>query len=130
MRLGAYSDASHVKGGDYPLRGSVLKRRKKDSSRPRSTLPKVTVMPSSPFDFTNPYRTVILHYAQKLLENRYGRYHDLLLRITNNIVTEKDATDFGQMFVDTWETGYMKAVEDYRKAVEAHGLKIEVKPQS
>lgn len=84
----------------------------------------------NPFELANPYRTVILQYAQQLLQDRYARYHDLLTRLTNNIVTEKDASDFGQMLVDSYQAGFTKAVEDYRKAVEAHGFKIEVRPTS
>lgn len=78
-------------------------------------------------DLSNPYRLAIQKYLFQLLGNRYGKYHDLMQRMTHNIVTTKDATDFGQMMVDVYEVAYLKAVEDYRKTVEAHGFKIDIK---
>jgi hypothetical protein len=44
--------------------------------------------------------------------------------MTHNVVTTKDATDYGQMLVEIYEVAYLKAVEDYRSTVEAHGFKI------
>jgi hypothetical protein len=81
------------------------------------------------FDLSNPYRTALLKYAQQLLGDRYSKYHEIMLRLTAHIVTERDATDFGQMLVDLYENGFKKAVEDYRKAVEAQGFKVEVRRQ-
>lgn len=78
-------------------------------------------------DLSNPYRLAIQKYLVQILGGRYTKYHDLMQRMTHNIVTTKDATDFGQMMVEIYEVAYMKAVEDYRGAVEAHGFKIDIK---
>ncbi len=78
-------------------------------------------------DLSNPYRLAIQKYLFQILESRYNKYHDLMQRITHNIVTMKDATDFGQMLVEIYEVAYLKAVDDYRKTVESHGFKIDIK---
>jgi len=84
-------------------------------------------MAANLFDLSNPYRMAIMKYLQELLEGRYPKYHDLLQRLLVHIVTEKDMMDFGQMFVDCYELAYHRAVNDYRKAVEPHGFRVEIK---
>ena len=79
-------------------------------------------------DLANPYRKAIQQYLFQILGPRYNKYHDLMQRMTVNIVTTTDATNFGKLLVELYEVAYLKAVEDYRGAVEAHGLKIEIKP--
>jgi hypothetical protein len=81
-------------------------------------------------DLSNPYRLAIQKYLFQILGNRYTKYHDLVQRMTHNVVTTKDATDYGQMLVEIYEVAYLKAVEDYRKNVEAHGFKIDIVPST
>lgn len=81
-------------------------------------------------DLSNPYSLAIQKYLHQILGNRYAKYHELMQRMTHNVVTTKDATDYGQMLVEIYEVAYMKAVEDYRKTVEAHGFKIGIIPST
>lgn len=81
-------------------------------------------------DLANPYRLAIQKYLHQILGDRYNKYHDLMQRMTHNVVTVKDATDYGKMLVEIYEVAYLKAVEDYRKTVESHGFKIGIIPSS
>ena len=80
----------------------------------------------SPFDLSNPFRVVLMKYANDLLGDRYPLYHDLLTRLTVQIVTQKDASDFSQMMIDLFEKGFLKAVNDCKKATEAQGIKLKI----
>lgn len=67
-------------------------------------------------------------YCHKLLgDARYPKYHELMQRISSQIITQKDALDFATMLAEIYEVGFLKAVEDYKKEVEKHGFKIEFK---
>lgn len=81
------------------------------------------------FDISNPYKTAILQYAQQLMKERYANYHDTILRASSTFVTQQEALKFAKMLVEIFEAGYLKAVEDYKKQVEAHGLQIKIKAE-
>lgn len=81
------------------------------------------------FDLTNPYKSSIVKYAQELLGTKFPKYQAVLIRAAANMVTNEDATNFSRMMVDLYEAGFMKAVNDYKKQVEAHGLRVSVRAE-
>jgi hypothetical protein len=60
------------------------------------------------------------------MNNHYSKHHELITRVLAQIALQKDITQFGQMLVDCYDAGYTKAVEDYRKAVEKVGFKVNI----
>ncbi len=82
------------------------------------------------YDLSNPWKTAILKHAEQLLGKRYGKFQQIIMRASTSLVTNEDATTFAQMMAELYESGYLKAVEDYRKAVESHGLKVVIRPEN
>lgn len=80
-----------------------------------------------PFDLSNPYKTAVIQYAQQVMKDRYAKYHDIVLRASSTFVTQDEALRFAKMLVEIYEVGYLKAVDDYRQQVEAHGLQVRIK---
>jgi len=69
-------------------------------------------------------------YLYEIIQERYTEKHDKLMeRICHNLITEDDLTDFGKLLVDVYESGYFRAVEDHKDALENMGLKATVKKQ-
>lgn len=79
------------------------------------------------FDLSNPFKTALLQFTQQLMGNRYPKYHEIIVRSSANLVTLEDAQTFCKMLVDVYDMAYMRAVDDCKKQVEGHGLKIVVK---
>lgn len=81
------------------------------------------------FDLSNPYKTAIHKYAQQLLGDKYNKYAVTVQRATTSMVTNEDATNFSKFMLELYEAGFLKAVADYKKIVEAHGVKVVIKPE-
>jgi hypothetical protein len=79
------------------------------------------------FDISNPFKTAVLTFAQQLLGTRYPKYHEIIVRASTAFATLEDAQTFCKLLIDTYDLAYMRAVDDCKKQVEGHGLKIVVK---
>lgn len=75
---------------------------------------------------SNPRLVTTKQYMLDLLKDRYQHHESVLDRLIASFQTDKDMEDFIQMQVSLYEVGYMKAVNDYRKQLEAAGIKVTV----
>lgn len=79
------------------------------------------------FDLSNPFKTAVLTLSQQLLGNRFPKYQEVIVRASTAFATLEDAQTFCKMLIDLYDLAYMRAVDDCKKQVESHGLKIVVK---
>lgn len=75
---------------------------------------------------SNPRAYTIKRWVLELVKDRYPPHDVILERLGTVLVTDKDLKDFGGLLTDIYQSGYMKAVEDYRAQFEKHGVKIHV----
>lgn len=59
--------------------------------------------------------------------SRYLPHEDTIENIANLIKNEKEYKKIGELFVEVFEAGYMKSVEDHKKELEKYGLKVNLK---
>jgi len=57
---------------------------------------------------------------------QYGRNQDIVERVGHYLVTESDFKNFMSLIVDVYESGFMRAVDDYRTKLAKMGIKVEV----
>jgi len=65
----------------------------------------------------------------QFLKSRYENNADIIERIGYSLKTERDFKEFMNLAVALYESGFIKAVEDYRQHFEKQGIKIEITPQ-
>lgn len=75
---------------------------------------------------SNPKAFTLRKWFYELLKMNYASHDPIIERISTSLVTEKDLDDFGKLIGQVYETGYKKAVEDYKKQVEQMGLKVSI----
>jgi len=78
---------------------------------------------------TNPKTFAIKKYMFEILHQKYPEHEQIVERMANSIMTEKDFTDFNKLVAAIYETGYLKAVNDYRDQLAKMGLKVSVVPE-
>lgn len=70
------------------------------------------------------------HYIKKsmfeLLKERYGKHEQIIDRIGNSLTTEKDMKDFISMMIDTYEVGFVRAIDEQRDKLEKLGLGVRI----
>jgi hypothetical protein len=74
----------------------------------------------------NPKAFTIKKWLYELLNLNYASHDQIIERVSYSLITEKDLEDFSKLIGQVYETGYKKAVEDYRKQFEDMGLKIQI----
>ena len=73
-----------------------------------------------------PFQVAIKKLMFQLLEERYGKHEDVIERVSNSVVTEKDYEAFAKMIVDVYEKAYISAIKQHKEILEAHGLKANI----
>lgn len=82
-----------------------------------------------PFMMQNLHSSAIKKYLFELLKNRYVRNEKFIDRISAGIATKEDYEALGNLVVDIFETGFMKAVDEYRDQFAKMGMKVSVVPE-
>jgi hypothetical protein len=78
---------------------------------------------------TNPKTFAIKKYMFEILQQKYPDHEQIVERMANTILTERDFNEFNQLIAAIYETGYLKAVNDYREQLSKLGLKVAVVPE-
>lgn len=81
-----------------------------------------------PFMMQNLHSAAIKKYLFELLKGRYVRNEKFIDRISAGITTKEDYEALGSLVVDIFETGFMKAVDEYRDQFTKMGMKVNVVP--
>lgn len=79
-----------------------------------------------PFMFQNPQSIAIKKYLFEMLKERYGRNERFIERISSMITTKEDYDGFGSLITDIYETGFLKAVNEYKDQFTKMGMKVSV----
>lgn len=82
-----------------------------------------------PFLSQNPQSIAIKRYLFELLKERYSRNEKFIDRIASQIVTKEDYENLGVFMTDVFETGFLKAVNEYKNQFEKMGMKVNVVPE-
>ena len=75
---------------------------------------------------SNPKVFILKKWFYDMLKINYTSHDTIIERVSCSLTTEKDLEDFGKLIGQVYETGYKKAVDDYREQIEKLGLKIEI----
>jgi len=78
---------------------------------------------------TNPKVFVIKKYMFEILQQKFQEHEQIVERMANSLITEKDFEGFNKLVASIYETGYMKAVNDHKEQLAKLGLKVNVVPE-
>lgn len=82
-----------------------------------------------PFMFQNPQSMAIKRYLFEVLQERYGRNEKFIDRISSTIATKEDYEGLGRLITDVYETGFLKAVNEYKEQFTKMGMRVNVVPE-
>jgi len=68
----------------------------------------------------------IKKYLFEVLKERYGRNDKFIERLSVIIATKEDFDNFGKMVADLYESGFMRAVDQYKEQFEKSGMKVNI----
>ena len=76
--------------------------------------------------FPNQFIVGLHSYMNQFLGVRYDRNRDIIERIGHTLVTEADFKNFMALSVDLYESGFMRAVDEYQHKLSKLGVNVEV----
>jgi hypothetical protein len=74
----------------------------------------------------NPKAFTVKRWLADLLKTKYPPHDTIAERVSSSLVTDSDLADLGKLIGEIYESGYRKAVDDYRAQFEKLGVKINV----
>ncbi len=75
----------------------------------------------------NPKSMALKAFMQQALQNGYPAYEDVMSRIAVVLVTDNDLALFAKMINEIYESGYAKAVSDYKDQLNKMGIQVTTK---
>jgi len=75
---------------------------------------------------SNPRSFTLKKWFAELLKEKYPPHNDTIERVSLALVTEKDLKEFGNLITEIYESGYRRAIGDYKEEAQKLGLKISV----
>lgn len=83
-------------------------------------------------NFDAPLKNKILNdFIKNLIGNKGADHKEILARLANFLVIDKDMESFASLCNDIFITGYSKAVYQYKEKIEEKGFKFNItNPQS
>lgn len=79
---------------------------------------------------SRPQATALKQFLFKLMKDKWHLHEDIIDRVAPQLVTQKDMEGFTKLLIDTWESGYMKSVNDHRIALKSTGAETCIVPES
>lgn len=79
-----------------------------------------------PFLNQNPQALAIKRYLFELLKERYSRNERFIDRLSSQIMTKEDYENLGIFITDVFETGFLKAMNEYKEQFEKMGMKVNI----
>lgn len=76
----------------------------------------------------NPKSHAIKKMMFDFLKERYARNDQIVERLSTALQTDGDLQAFIKLVMDTYESGYMRAVEDHREQLAKAGFKANIIP--
>ncbi len=80
--------------------------------------------------FQNPHSSAIKKYLFELLKEKYSKNEKFIDRLSSYVVTKEDYESLGILIVDIFETGFIKAVNEYKEQLTKMGLKVDIVPEN
>lgn len=77
----------------------------------------------------NPQAVAIKRYLFEMLKDRYRKNERYVDRLALGTVTREDYESLGSLLADVYESGFMRAVEQYKEGIARLGLRVEVVPE-
>jgi hypothetical protein len=74
----------------------------------------------------NPHTFAIQKYLSELIPERYLERRDFIERICGHLMTQKDVEDFGSLVMDIYESGFFRAIRQYKEQFENMGIPTNV----
>ena|SRR3990172_8076565 len=74
----------------------------------------------------NPKAYTIRRWLNQLLKEHYPPHDQITERVASALVTDKDVEDFGKLLGTTYQCGYSKAFNDYKKHAEKLGITLKL----
>lgn len=75
----------------------------------------------------NNFQRIAKKYLFDLLKDHYFKNEIMISRLTHYLTNENDVKEFCQIVADSWNAGYVKAVEDYKSKLLEMGYTVEIK---
>lgn len=82
-----------------------------------------------PFMLQNLHSSAIKKYLFEILRDRYVKNEKFIDRLASTITTNEDYESLGALVADVFETGFMKAVNEYKDQLAKVGLKVNIVPE-
>lgn len=79
-----------------------------------------------PFLNQNPQALAIKRYLFELLKERYSRNERFIDRLSSQIMTKEDYENLGIFITDVFETGFLKAMNEYKEQFEKMGMRVNI----
>jgi hypothetical protein len=76
--------------------------------------------------FQNLHSSAIKKYLFELLGHKYARNEKFIDRLASTVATKEDYESLGNLVVDIFETGFLKAVDGYKDELAKMGLRVNV----
>jgi hypothetical protein len=80
--------------------------------------------------FQNPHSSAIKKYLFEMLKERYPKNERFIDRLASTVSTKEDYEALGSLMVDIFESGFLKAVNEYKDQLAKMGLKVNIVPDS
>jgi len=78
----------------------------------------------------NPHSLAIRRYLFEVLKERYKKNESYIERIASSVAIKEDYEALGALVADVYESGFMKAVEQYKDQIAKMGYRVQVVPES
>jgi hypothetical protein len=77
-------------------------------------------------NLSNPLSWGMKKYMFELLQERYSENEDIITRISDNILSEKDYKACGKLMVDVYEKGFKEALRQQKEELQKMGLDVNI----